>query len=63
MLNAVVNGPRQASAIAEFRHKIKENLQHRFKWDDMEREDKVQRASGGCSRWYPGRKFPPWKFD
>eukprot|EP00972_Heterocapsa_arctica_P104714 15432079-Heterocapsa_arctica.AAC.1 len=29
----------------------------------MKREEKVQRASDGCSRWYPGRKFPPWKFD
>eukprot|EP00972_Heterocapsa_arctica_P098115 14476913-Heterocapsa_arctica.AAC.1 len=49
LLTAVVNGPRQTSADAEFRRKIKENLQHRFKWDAMKREEKVQRASDGCS--------------
>eukprot|EP00972_Heterocapsa_arctica_P097823 14433072-Heterocapsa_arctica.AAC.1 len=63
LLTAVINGPRQTSANSEFRRKIKENLQHRFKWDTRTVEDKVKRAKDGCSRWYPGRKFPSWKYD
>eukprot|EP00972_Heterocapsa_arctica_P041352 6099775-Heterocapsa_arctica.AAC.1 len=49
ILTAVVNGPRQTSADAEFRRKIKENLQYRIKWDGLDREIKVQRAGDGCS--------------
>eukprot|EP00972_Heterocapsa_arctica_P101936 15019435-Heterocapsa_arctica.AAC.1 len=63
MFTAIVNGPRQTSANAEFRRKIKDNLMYRAKWDTWEREVKVKRAGQGCSRWYPGNHFPTWKFD
>eukprot|EP00972_Heterocapsa_arctica_P043186 6367686-Heterocapsa_arctica.AAC.1 len=63
MMEALVNGKRKTSADAEFRRSVKDNLLYRAKWDNNYTfESKVRRASDGCSRWHPGRHFPPWSF-
>eukprot|EP00972_Heterocapsa_arctica_P072414 10695190-Heterocapsa_arctica.AAC.1 len=64
MLDAFVNGKRKTSADAEFRRSVKDNLIYRAKWENkFPLEAKVKRASEGCSRWHPGRHFPPWAFN
>eukprot|EP00972_Heterocapsa_arctica_P069774 10308378-Heterocapsa_arctica.AAC.1 len=64
MMEAICNGSRKTSADAEFRRSVTDNLLYRAKWDNTYTfEQKVQRAKDGCSRWFPGRHFPPWKLN
>eukprot|EP00972_Heterocapsa_arctica_P061377 9050836-Heterocapsa_arctica.AAC.1 len=59
----MINGDRKTSADAEFRRKVKDNLLYRIRWDDsFTIDERTQRAKDGCSRWYPGQHFPPWKY-
>eukprot|EP00972_Heterocapsa_arctica_P003268 486456-Heterocapsa_arctica.AAC.1 len=62
MVASVVNGSRQTSTNAEFRRKVKQNLMYRNKWDGWTLDEKTQRADTCCSRCYPGKHFPPWKY-
>eukprot|EP00972_Heterocapsa_arctica_P014073 2072421-Heterocapsa_arctica.AAC.1 len=61
MADAMINGQRKPSADAEFRRCVKDNLLYRMRWDTKFKvPHRTKRASDGCSRWYPGRHFPPW---
>eukprot|EP00972_Heterocapsa_arctica_P047171 6958813-Heterocapsa_arctica.AAC.1 len=59
----MINGQRKTRADAEFRRCVKDNLLYRSRWDwKLTPEQRTKRARDGCSRWYPGQHFPPWKY-